>query len=165
MIPAFRRRLGAGAGSCIRADRRSSTWSIDARASGPVAMAMPAYVGTVLSARSIGSTMTGASTTSHALLEKNERQGGAGAVGEEAMNADQLKKNVGQDLRLRPHPMIVQWTPDALLTGPGPAPEQHGVPTDYRWRLVSVNGGVTLHCHATSHEVTLGPDSVREFRA
>jgi hypothetical protein len=88
-------------------------------------------------------------------------------VGEEAVNADQLKKNIGQDLRLRPEALIVEYVP--LITGVrtssgDPVTERRLAKTDYLWRLVSVNGGVKLHCHHTNHNVTLGADNVREFR-
>jgi hypothetical protein len=109
--------------------------------------------------------MMDASTTRRGrLAELDERQRGARAVSEEAMNANQLRKNVGQDLRLRPHPLIVQRTHNVLSTGLDPAAERRLVKTDYLWRLVSVNGGVTLHCHHTNHDTTLGADNVREFR-
>jgi hypothetical protein len=80
------------------------------------------------------------------------------------MNADQLRKNVGRDLRLRPYPLIVEWTPNVRTTGLDPTAERRLAPTDYLWRLVSVNGGVTLHCHYTKHDITLGADNIREFR-
>ena len=84
------------------------------------------------------------------------------------MNTDQLKKNVGQDLRLRPHPLVVEHVP--LVTGVrsssgDPVMERRLAKTDYLWRLVAVQGGgVTLHCHHTNHEITLGNDNVREYR-
>jgi hypothetical protein len=111
------------------------------------------------------STTTGASTTRRCRFD--ERRGGAGAAGEEAMNTAQLKKNVGQDFRLRPHPLIAEYVP--LITGVrstsgDPVMERRLAKTDYRWRLASVNGGVTLHCHYTNHDITLGADNVREFR-
>jgi hypothetical protein len=71
-------------------------------------------------------------------------------VGQEAVNTDQLKKNVGQALRLRPTPRIRVWITE---------------PHDYPWRLVAVtDDGVTLHCEHTGHTTTLGNDNVREFR-
>jgi len=85
------------------------------------------------------------------------------------MNIDQLKKNVGQDLRLRPNPLVVEHVP--LITGVrsssgNPVTERRLVKTDYLWRLVSVTGsGVALHCHHTNHDITLGGDNVREFRS
>jgi hypothetical protein len=90
-----------------------------------------------------------------------------GRGGRRSDNADQLKKNIGQDLRLRPEPLIVEYVP--LITGVRPSGgdpvmERRLAKTDYRWRLVSVNGGVTLHCQHTNHDSTLGADNVREFR-
>src|SRR5215468_9384394 len=89
----------------------------------------------IWSASSIEWTTTGASTTPHDLLEEhNERQGGAGAVGEEAMNAVQLKKNVSQDLHLRPHPLIAQYFPRtiAVFAGGGdPMVARRLAKTDY----------------------------------
>jgi hypothetical protein len=89
-------------------------------------------------------------------------------VGEEAVNTDQLKKNVGQDMRLRPHPLIVEHVP--LITGVRSSSgdlvtERRLVPTDNRWRLTAVtSGSVSLHGHHTNHDITLGNDNVREFR-
>ena len=81
------------------------------------------------------------------------------------MNIDQLKKNVGQDLRLRPHPLEVEWTHNVRTTGLDPATERRLAPTDYLWRLTALtSGAVSLHCHKTNQDVTLGADNVREFR-
>jgi hypothetical protein len=68
----------------------------------------------------------------------------------EAVNTEQLKKNVGQALRLRPTPRIREWYVE---------------PLDYPWRLVAVTDhDLTLHCERTGHEISLGNDNVREFR-
>ena len=89
-------------------------------------------------------------------------------MGEEAVNTDQLKKNVGQDFRLRPQTLIVEYVP--LITGVrsssgDPVMERRQVPTDYLWRLTAVtSGSVSLHCHHTNHDITLGNDNVREYR-
>lgn len=84
------------------------------------------------------------------------------------MKSDQLKKNVGQDLRLRPHPLLARYVPRLyamLTTDADPMTERRLAKTDYLWRLVSMGGGgVTLHCHHTNHDITLGNDNVREFR-
>jgi hypothetical protein len=83
------------------------------------------------------------------------------------VSLSQLQRNVDQDLRLRPEPLIVEYVP--LITGVrtssgDPVMERRLAKTDYLWRLVSVNGGVTLRCHFTGHQITLGADNVREFR-
>jgi len=90
-------------------------------------------------------------------------------VGEEAVNTDQREKNVGQDFRLRPHPLIVEYVP--LITGVrsssgDPVMERHLVPTDYLWHLTAVtSGSASLHCHHTNHGITLGNDNVRDYRS
>src|SRR5215467_3583664 len=84
------------------------------------------------------------------------------------MNAQQLKQNVGQLFRLRPHPVVVQGPLSGLsvLSSDGPRPKKEAVKTDYDWRLVRVTGeGVTLHCLYTDHQITLKPDNVREYRS
>ena len=88
-------------------------------------------------------------------------------MGEEAVNVNQLRQNVGQELRLRPHPLVVEYVP--LITGVrsssgDPVTERRLAKTDYLWRLVSVEDGVTLRCQYTNHQVTLGNDNVREYR-
>jgi len=84
------------------------------------------------------------------------------------MNTEQLKKNVGQDLHLRPHPLIAQYFPRtiAVLTGRGdPMVARRLAKTDYVWRVMAVTStGVTLHCLHTNHAIILGADNVREFR-
>jgi len=100
-------------------------------------------------------------------------------VGEETMNAEQLKKNVGEDFFLRPYPRLVRprsslvklFAPflrgTKVLTSAEPFAPKETMETDYKWRLEDVNasdGTVTLHCLYTGHEVTLGADNVREYR-
>jgi hypothetical protein len=83
------------------------------------------------------------------------------------VNTEQLKKNVNQRLRLRPQPRVVRSTTLTVsaLTSDGPRYAKNTVNTDYEWLLVRVTAdGVTLRCDYTSHELTLGPDNVREFR-
>ncbi len=84
------------------------------------------------------------------------------------MNAEQLKKNIGHLLRLRPHPLLVEgYLPTvSVLTSGSPRLEKHGKNTDYDWRLDEVTGkAVTLVCPFTGHKVTLGADNVREYRS
>jgi hypothetical protein len=83
------------------------------------------------------------------------------------VNTQQLRNNIGQLLRLRPHPQRVTGYADTIstLTSGDPRLERHTVKTDYDWLLVDVtSGGVALRCPYTGHEVSLGPDNVREFR-
>ena len=85
------------------------------------------------------------------------------------MNTDQLQKNVGQHLHLRPHPLIAQYFPRTIpvLTrrGGNSMVARRLEQTDHEWRLMAVtSGGVKLHCLDTNHEITLGGDNVREFR-
>ncbi len=84
------------------------------------------------------------------------------------MDADQLKKNVGQKLYLRPHPLSAQYFPRtiAVLTSGGdPMVARRVAQADYGWRLMAVtSNSVTLHCLQTNHKITLGADSVLEFR-
>jgi hypothetical protein len=83
------------------------------------------------------------------------------------MNAEQLKKNVGQRLRLRPHPLLVQRQLPTLnlVTSYDAIFKTEEVKSDYDWRLDQVtNKDVTLTCDFTGHTVTLGSDNVREFR-
>ncbi len=84
------------------------------------------------------------------------------------MNTAQLKKNVGQMLRLRPHPRTegieIPEIP-SLLPSTGLVFRRKVVDTDYKWRLEKVDAeGVTLFCPSTYHRTTLGADNVREFR-
>lgn len=69
------------------------------------------------------------------------------------MNAAQLKKNVGQHVRLRPK--VVRRAPS-------------GEPLTFRddkWSIDRVDEkGVTVHNISTGHAVTLGNDNVREYR-
>lgn len=84
------------------------------------------------------------------------------------MNAEQLKKNVGQLLRLRPQPVVSKGfrLNVGVLTSGGRRLEAHVVKTDYDWLLENVsNQGVTLHCLYTGHTITLGADNVREYRS
>jgi hypothetical protein len=91
-------------------------------------------------------------------------------VAKETMNTAQLKKNVGQDLLLRPHVLTVHYVPRliaraAFVPGVDPMTERRLLKTDHRWRLMAVTReGVTLHCLYTNHEITLGADNVRELR-
>jgi hypothetical protein len=83
------------------------------------------------------------------------------------MNAEQLKKNVGQLLRLRPLPQfVVDDDYDAIALFPTrwrATPDQD---TDFDWRLDEVTvEGVKLVCQSTGHKVTLGKDNVREYRS
>ena len=83
------------------------------------------------------------------------------------MNAQQLKQNEGQLLRLRPHPLLVErhLPTISLVTSYAPIFETREVKSDYDWRLDQVtNKDVTLTCLFTGHTVTLGSDNVREFR-
>ena len=128
-------------------------------------MTADAGASTASSVSSIASTTMGASTTRRGRFD--ERQGGA-AAGQEGMNAEQLQQNVGQYLRLRPHPLLARYvsrTIAVMASSSGdPMTARRLVKTDYLWRLVSVEGGVLLHCHHTNHDVILGNDNVREFR-
>ncbi len=84
------------------------------------------------------------------------------------MNIEQLKKNVGQLLRLRPHPLLVEGYGSTVstLSSDGPRYEKFGTRTDYDWRLEEVTmKAVTLVCRYTGHRATLGPDNVREYRS
>lgn len=70
------------------------------------------------------------------------------------MNVDQLKKNVGSAVRLRPLPQRVNH-----LTGGALLPE------DDNWTIVRIEGSaVRLQNHRTAHVVDLGNDNIREFR-
>ncbi|HKW94038.1 MAG TPA: hypothetical protein VJX92_19265 [Methylomirabilota bacterium] len=83
------------------------------------------------------------------------------------MNTEQLRKNVGQLLRLRPMPKLVQrWGAEvSVLTSEEPRYKKETVGTDYDWRLEKVEKNeVVLHCIHTDHRVTLGTDNVREYR-
>jgi hypothetical protein len=86
------------------------------------------------------------------------------------VNTAQLKKNVGQDLLLRPHVLTVHYVPRliaraAFVPGVDPMTERRLLKTDHRWRLMAVtHDSVTLHCHQTNHDITLGNDNVREYR-
>jgi hypothetical protein len=69
------------------------------------------------------------------------------------MNAGQLKKNLGQHVRLRPKVMRRAPTGELL-------PFQ-----DDNWSIDRVDEkGVTIHNISTGHIVTLGNDNVREYR-
>ena len=84
------------------------------------------------------------------------------------MNAEQLKKNVGQVLRLRPLPVLIKGflSEVSVLTSGGPRLKKDVVDTDYDWRLENVtNQDVSLHCLYTGHKITLGADNVREYRS
>jgi hypothetical protein len=67
------------------------------------------------------------------------------------VNTEQLKKNVGRLLRIRPEPKF-RWMSD--------------LEADYRWRLDEVTKeGVTLVCqNPAGHKVQLSNDNVREYR-
>ena len=83
------------------------------------------------------------------------------------MNAEQLKKNVGQRVRLRPHPLVVEGYGDvvSVLSTDGPRYEKKGTSADYDWILEKVSQNeVTLSCPFTGHRVALGHDNVREYR-
>jgi hypothetical protein len=84
------------------------------------------------------------------------------------MNTEQLQKNVGHLLRLRPHPVAVQalLSEVSALSSDGPRLKKEVVDTDYDWRLESVTKqGVTLLCPYTGHRITLQADNVREYRS
>jgi len=99
-----------------------------------------------------------------------EGRAGAMAQGEEGygMNTEQLQKNVGQLVRLRPNPIAVQGylSEVSALSSDGPKLKKQVVDTDYDWRLESVTGeGVTLFCLYIRHRITLKADNVREYRS
>ena len=84
------------------------------------------------------------------------------------MNTDQLKKNVGELLRLRPLPVLIKGFSSEVsaLTSDGPRLKKDAVNTDYDWRLEDVTiQGVSLHCLYTGHKIILGADNVREYRS
>ncbi len=83
------------------------------------------------------------------------------------MNTDQLKKNVGQLLRLRPLPQfVVDEGADAIALFPTPWRVTPDQVTDFYWRLDEVTAaGVKLVCLLTGHKVTLGNDNVKEYRS
>jgi hypothetical protein len=84
------------------------------------------------------------------------------------MNAEQLKQNIGQRLRLVPHPIVVPRHGPTIstLSSDGPRYEKHGTPADYDWILEEVTTkAVTLSCPFTGHRVTLGHDNMREYRS
>src|SRR5262245_3219648 len=91
------------------------------------------------------------------------RRSGNGAL----MNAEQLKKQIGQRLRLRPLARIVTGHDTVVegLSSDGPRYVEKTTATDYDWLLISVaSGKVTLRCEYTGHEVGIGADNVREYR-
>ena len=86
------------------------------------------------------------------------------------MNAEQLKKNVGQLLRLRPYPRFdydYRFVPPLYArTSDGPRHVEQGQDADYDWRLDEVTASaVKLVCPFTGHKVTLGNDNVKEYRS
>jgi len=94
-------------------------------------------------------------------------------LGEEDMNAEQLSKNVGQQVKLRPRVLLVtRGAPDVsetgvvVLTSGTPLRRTRTDETDYMWTIESLSNDkmVTLHCFFTDHIVTLGMDNMREFR-
>jgi hypothetical protein len=86
------------------------------------------------------------------------------------MNAEQLKNNVGQAVRLRPHVLLdVRLHPAQLevdvLTSGEPVGRYKTEKTDFEWTIKSIDKTrVTLHCSFTGHTVTLGADNIREYR-
>jgi hypothetical protein len=69
------------------------------------------------------------------------------------MNASQLKKNVGQYVRLRPKVMRRAPTGELLRF------------REDRWSIDQVDEkGVTIRNLTTGHVVKLGNDNIREFR-
>jgi hypothetical protein len=85
------------------------------------------------------------------------------------MNADHLRKNVGERLRLRPYPQRVEsyGSGVSVLSSGGPSYQKNVVLVDYDWVLEAVDEKtkeVTLTCPFTGHQVTLGADNVREYR-
>ena len=85
------------------------------------------------------------------------------------MNIDEMKKNVGRALRLRPLPQRVEsyGTGVSVLTSGGPRYEKDVLPVDCDWVVEVVNDKartVTLACSFTGHRVTLGADNIREYR-
>jgi hypothetical protein len=91
-------------------------------------------------------------------------------MGKEDMNAEQLKKNIGQAVRLRPHVLVdVRLHPLQLevnvLTSGEPVLQYRTQQTDYEWTITDIGrNGVTLHCSFTGHTVTLGADNIRDYR-
>ncbi len=86
---------------------------------------------------------------------------------EAAVNTEQLQKDIGRELRLRPHVLVVKHflRQVAVFTSGDPMFERRLIKTDYKWRLErATRAGVTLHCLYTDHEITLGNDNVREYR-
>ncbi|MGH2361188.1 MAG: hypothetical protein ACRDGM_11700 [bacterium] len=89
------------------------------------------------------------------------------------MNAAQLKKNIGQLVRLRPKARRPTLVPDynavvnALRRYPTRQTEQQLLEeVDYEWRIENVteDKNVVLYCIATDHKITLGADNIREYR-
>jgi len=78
------------------------------------------------------------------------------ALKDQVMNTDQLKKQVGQLMKLRPLPLRIGYRGEDLG------------PSDDDWSLVEVTTkpkAAVLRNTATGHAVTLQADNVREFRS
>ena len=83
------------------------------------------------------------------------------------MNADQMKKDVGRRLLLRPLPQQAQsyGTAVSALSSSGPRYEKNALPADYEWVVEVVTAkDVTLACPFTGHRITLRFDNIREYR-
>jgi len=89
------------------------------------------------------------------------------------MNAEQLRKNVGQQVKLRPRVLLVnRGAPDVsetgviVLTSGTPLRRTRTDETDCMWTIESIGNDkrVTLFCSFTGHRVTLGADNIREYR-
>ena len=85
------------------------------------------------------------------------------------MNIDQMKKDVGRALHLRPLPQLVEsyGTEVSVLTSAEPRYHKDVLAADYDWIVEAVDDKaktVTLACPFTGHRVTLGADNVREYR-
>lgn len=70
------------------------------------------------------------------------------------MNVEQLRKNIGSELRLRPLPIRLRTETGEVLP-----------PQDWKWTLLRIEGGkVQLNNIATDHVVQLANDNIREYR-
>lgn len=70
------------------------------------------------------------------------------------MQVEQLRKNIGSQLRLRPIPIRLRTATGEVLP-----------PEDDQWTLLRIeNGRVELHNIRTGHVAQLGNDNIREYR-
>ena len=88
-------------------------------------------------------------------------------MAQEDVNAEYLKRNVGERVRLRPHILLdvrahpLQMEVNVLTSGE-PVQRYKTEKPDFEWTINSVDKtGVTLHCSFTGDTVTLGADNVR----